>query len=179
MKIYPQTFMETQFGAFYLNNKVKVHTFSLANFTSPTELKSSSPLITKVFCRTAPATPGKLLSLQPRVTTVYSSTNHLALSVILLYIWQAVSSDLCNVCWLTLPQIYSVNILPRNPLCHPYIKNSLKFFWPLHNENFCMQATFSKKDSNSQIFQEIIALLSNYSSSPVSNMIFLLSKLAV
>ena len=39
IQIYPQTSIEQKYGAFYLKNKD-----TLISFTSPTELKSSSPL---------------------------------------------------------------------------------------------------------------------------------------
>ena len=40
MKMFPQTFIGPKYGSLYCNNEVKVHTFSLVNFTSPTDLKS-------------------------------------------------------------------------------------------------------------------------------------------
>ena len=44
MKIYPQTSIESKYGAVYSNNKVRVHILSFVNFTSSTEMKSSFSL---------------------------------------------------------------------------------------------------------------------------------------
>ena len=48
IKIYPQTYIKSKYGAFYSNNEVRVHTLSFVDFTRSTKLKSSSPLLSSL-----------------------------------------------------------------------------------------------------------------------------------